>query len=716
MKRAFCNRYRIPLLGFVVVLFLMLFVLLAILPAAPAGETQGFPKPDPAKAYAEYKIFAKDGDPLRIPKEDWEGARRRVKEEKEWAAWLAKQREDVDDWMARRRDKVEWICGWYHDFVSPKDASHLIFTPDEPGEETLHSKSDPKVQLTPKLHAAWVYHFRGAHCEHILLAARLHRLTGEEKYAQWAAGQLDFYADNFARWPPSTRQGSKSKLFWQTLDEAVNLIRHVTAARLLGAYATPERKQRWFKNLFEPQAKMLSETRQTIHNIACWHCAAVGHVALVYSDPALWASAMDSPFGIRSQLARGVTSDYLWYEQSLGYNNFVVVALTPFFEQAALAGRMESVRHEMLILENLALSPLALRFANGQLPTPADSGRGMAPDLKTLSNISRVFPTALGLAEAAKSLSWDTLLDPPAAAIAAANLSSADKIKLASPRTRSLESSRMAVLCSGPWQVYFHYGQLTNSHVQSEALNFEACYGDVDITHDSGTVGYGSPFHREYFTQGLAHNVPLINGWGQEKWDPGELRRFDEKTPLIEAAQPRYRSNASASRTLTIENGKLIDEATITANGAAGGTDDAGKKADGANDTAAKDTADKDTGAKATSKTTKPARLGLALHLQGAVKLPPEFKPDAEFTKRNRSKPFEYWKEPMTASYQDRASFIIQYGKQPMKVTFLVKGAFTVTHASAPDAPPKRCEGLYVETTGAQATFKTIIEPAAGAN
>ena len=47
---------------------------------------------------------------------------------------------------------------------------------------------------------------------------------------------------------------------------------------------------------------------------------------------------------------------------------------------------------------------------------------------------------------------------------------------------------------------------------QAEALNFSAFYGDTDITHDPGTVGYGSPLHKGYYTRGLNHNVPLLNG------------------------------------------------------------------------------------------------------------------------------------------------------------------------------------------------------------
>ena len=134
----------------------------------------------------------------------------------------------------------------------------------------------------------------------------------------------------------------------------------------------------------------------------------------------------------------------------------------------------------------------------------------------------------------------------------------------------------MAILKDGPWQVFMHYGQITRSHTESEALNYSACFNATDITHDPGTVGYGSPLHRGYHTRGLGHNVPLVNGEGEDlgilserrEWiveqaDPqsplrGELLAFSAKPALVSAAQPRYRSDARARRTLSID-GETLD-------------------------------------------------------------------------------------------------------------------------------------------------------------
>jgi oligo-alginate lyase len=634
--------------------------------AVTSFPAERFAKPDPEKAFASLKIYDTSESPLRVPLEDWGRARARATADGAWKTWIRGQRKDVDEWMSSQKDRPEWIAGWWHDFVSPRDGSFLTWTPDEPREK-LSSPSDKEVMVTPKLHAAWVFGFRGRHAGKMEDAAMLYRVTGDAKYAAWTASQLDFYATNYLGWPLQTSKG-RSRIMHQSLDEAVNLIRYVNAARLLGDFPSAERKQMWIERLFKPEAALLDETFQFVHNIACWQRSAQAHVALYAKDSAIWARAVDGPFGIRRQVADGVTSDYLWLEQSLLYNNYVVSSLLPFFRAVAREGRLSELRHEAAVIQNLMLAPTMLRFPNGLLPTPADStgGRASAPSTNAFASAYGIFPTAIGLEAAANHRSWNTLLDPPVAP--------ATRPPLPEVASLNLESTRMAVLRQGGWQVFFHYGQIDASHAQAEALHYEAFFGDTDISHDAGTVGYGSPLHREYYTRALAHNVPLMSGEGQERWNPGELLRFDAASAAVSAAQRNYRRDVFASRELRIEGARLVDTTRIQA------------------------------------RTNLNRRAGLALHLQGKVELPMDFSPNTTFTNA-RPAAFRHWSQPRTAQYRDSASFIVNYGRQRMRVTLSTPGAFAVTHAVAPDMPPKRRDAFYVEVPGSQATFTTTIEP-----
>jgi len=635
-----------------------------------------FPKDNPARAFAEMKIYDATGSPIRRPIEDWTEAVKRVGDDSEWKRWIEFRRKAVDSWMARRQDKVGWIAGWHHDFVSPKDGSFLTFTPDEPGPKSLSSPSDPEVKLTPKLHAAWVYQFRMRHSDMMVEAARLFRITGETNYAKWAAGQLDFYTDNYDRWP--TQNGAH--FMFQSLDEAVILTRWITVTRTLDGFVTAQQRERWSVKLFKPQAQLLGTTLRTIHNIACWQRSAAAQAALYCRDAEIWQAAVEGPFGVRDQVRRGITSDYLWYEQSLGYNGYVVKALAPFFQYALSEGKGAGLESEMATVENLMLAPLLMRFPNGQLPNPADAGKPLrlsaallegALDRSTgdashpLATFWRLYPTKPGvkMLQTRAERSWDILLDPPPLDPIAANLPAVV--------SHNLESSRMAILRSGSWQVYFHYGQLASTHSQAEALNFEACYRGVGLSHDPGTTGYGSKFTTEFFRSGVCHNVPLVDGVGQSGWHPGELESFSATN--VVASQPAYRPNASARRTVAIAGEELRDEVSIVT------TDD------------------------------KAHMLGFVLNLQGKVQLAGDFKEDRGFAKAHPAVAFKYWQDVNSMNATNQASLEVEFEGAVIQLEFRLPGRFTLFHALAPDCPPKQREVLYVETWGAEATLKTVF-------
>src|SRR5882757_8686375 len=89
----------------------ILFVTITTGSLYSSGETT------PERTFSELKVYSVSGTPWRVPVEDWAGARLRVAQDPQWADWLKKERKTVDDWMANRRDRVEWACGWFHDFV-----------------------------------------------------------------------------------------------------------------------------------------------------------------------------------------------------------------------------------------------------------------------------------------------------------------------------------------------------------------------------------------------------------------------------------------------------------------------------------------------------------------------------------------------------------------------------------------------------------------------
>ena len=125
--------------------------------SAALGAASPFPKPAPERRFPELKVFSPLGDPWRAAREDWDGARRRTREDPVWADWLRREREEVTRWLTRHRDRVGWLPGWSHDGVSPKDGSRVTWTDEIPHEEVefFTSPSDPRVEITPADPRGW---------------------------------------------------------------------------------------------------------------------------------------------------------------------------------------------------------------------------------------------------------------------------------------------------------------------------------------------------------------------------------------------------------------------------------------------------------------------------------------------------------------------------------------------------------------------------------
>ncbi|RRJ95239.1 hypothetical protein Ga0100231_013885 [Opitutaceae bacterium TAV4] len=640
----------------------------------PGLASADFPKPEPEKFMAEFKIFQRDGGVFRTPREDWASARRRTEEKPAWRTWLEARRAETDTWMLRHCDRVEWRCGKNSRFVSPRDGSDLVWTDEMPGEQTqtLKSKTGHEVEVTPEIQAAWIYHFRRKHMDMMTQAARLFRLTGEERYAQWAAGQLDFYADNYEQWPAVQLSADNwARLSSHGLNDAQFLGKLAETARLLFDWAGEARRHAWFEKLFKPEVELLDRSFQNIHNIAVWHRAAQAQVGLLYGDEDIWKRQMDGPWGLREQFRKGVTGDYLWYEQSLSYNAFIIRAMMPLLVFAGLTEKKDQLAQEAAIVQNMSLAPLRMAFPDGTLPNPSDV-TGSPPRASNMLArfVARVLPTTISNEKSDTSLNWENLVDPPKPK--GGNI----RGTLPGAASLNLESTRFAIIKKGHWQVFFHYGQLTSAHAQSEALNWSANYNGVNISSDPGTVGYGSPFHSEYYTQGLCHNVPLVNGRGQKPPQPGKLLRFDAERGEVSAAQSKYRPNVSARRTLRIEGDALVDEATV-----------------------------------AITEARQTAQLGLALHFQGKTHLPQSFLPVDDFAK-GRTAAFKYWKDVRAASFRDNAEIDVTFpGGLVMRVRFSVPGEFTLYQGRSPGRPSQSRFSFYLETSGRETVFTTRLTP-----
>jgi len=620
-----------------------------------------------AARFAELKPRRDRGLPLRPAREDWDGARRRVREDDAWRAWARSVTSRLDAWIAIRHDLPEWVAGYPHDLVDPVSGQPLRWSSAMPQPALGVPGSRQR-----KFHEAWVAYLRAYNLDRIQEASRVFRLTGDRRYADWAAEQLDFYAEHYADWPLQQFYGSRSRMLGQGLDEATATTRLIDAVRLLDGAVSPERRARWRDRLFMPIADNLRQAKVGVNNIALWHAVAVALIGMEFADRPLLQQALDGPLGVRAVIRTGLTADFIWYEGSLGYQEYVLRALAPLFVQAWLRETADLVQIEMLQAQDMLLAPLMLRFDDGMLPSPGDvTARLKAVDPDFLVEMYRAVPSLLGLAEAARRRNWDTLLDP-------ADGAQSNPPSLPPVRSVDLGAIRMALLERQGWQLFFRYGQLTPYHSHEDGLNYELYFGDTPLSTDPGTVLYGSPLHEDYFRRSVAHNVAMIDGAGQAGWDPGVLERFDPDGGVVIATQPRFRPDTSVRREVRLEDGDLIDSLSSRIAGASPAS----------------------------------RRLGFLFHTDCTVALDSVPSDGAAPAPPPEGRGFAFWDQITVRNVQGEGSAKLQCGLRRFVARWRWSAPGRLYVARAPTTPlPKKRTVVYFETMGTAAWVEMRLHP-----
>lgn len=451
-------------------------------------------------------------------------------------------------------ERSDLVGGWIHDYVDEITGHPLRWSEGAP------EPPDGESTRAARFKQAWVANMRERNILRTQTAARIYRLTGEVRYAEWAARQLDYYGAEYGQWPLRTENG-RGRMFRHGLDEAVYSFALLDAARLLEQYAGEERAIQWRDRLFYPMADNLQTVGTPGSNIALWHRAAIAAIAMRYRDTEMLSHALSGAGGVLAMLTAGQTVDDVWYEGSFAYNNYVVDALSKLLVQASLEGYSGAVTPIADVVLRALLAPIDFRFDDGSLPTPGDASSGSrAIDGTVHARLYRVLPTYFGLKKAAETESWEALLDPPPQVSATAPT-------LPSVVSRNFPGVRMAVLREGQWQAFIHYGQVTPNHAQEEALTYELQHDGTAISRDAGTVAYASPYHTQYFSRAAANNVPLIDGLGQTLAAPGDIVESSPAEGRITVSHPKYRPDAKVVRTYRISAEGFTEQTTISLTG-----------------------------------------------------------------------------------------------------------------------------------------------------
>lgn len=492
-----------------------------------------------AHRYAEYKLGDGHGSTARAATEDWGKARQRIAANPALGRWVDTHVRRLTEWIDNYPDRAEWIAGWGHNLVDSKTKLPFrwSWTSPEPAQDSPE-------------HAAWVYYRRSTNIGNVQEAARLFRLTGNTRLADWAVAQLDFYAENYGKWPVQSLNGH-SQMMGQSLDEAVAAIALADAARLLRGHVPQGRRTKWDAGLFVPLMKNLQTSNRARDNISVWQGSAIAILALELDRPADFNQAISGPGGIREMLAKGVTEDFLWFEPSNSYAAYAQIALGHLFVAADLAGKGDALQREKLLVQDWLIGQASMRFSDGTMPAIGDTTPGQpAFNPRVLDITQRTIP----IRAPRLGIGWAAIIDPPPEQA----LSPTTEM-----RSQLWKTIQVAMLRREGWELLFRYGQANQSHAQYDALSYDLRYRNTIIFEAPGVAAYGSPLFLNYLRQSLAHIMPIVDGQGQAQLGPGELIAFDDNQ--VAARHGDFAVGAIAERRVALTNGAMEEITRISA-------------------------------------------------------------------------------------------------------------------------------------------------------
>ena len=452
-------------------------------------------------------------------------ARERIRTPVFLPAWQRLQA-DTETFLALDLVPPAAAAGYYHDYFCPQHAVELRFDPHRPREHRC--PVDGRLLEGDRYDAAWRF---GANLLLGRMAVRLGlrwRLDGDPRCLQRGAEILTGYARHYRHYSPGaycTGSGDgRGKATYQSLDEA-NLIVSLARCYDLLAEAMDAGCRRLVEDdLLAPAVAHLSEQRfRRLHNIECWHIAALVAAANLTGNDAVRDEALHGEFGFHHQIDAGVHDDGLWWEGSSSYHFYTLAALltTAAFLQAQDTGRDAPAR-----LRTMLTAPLTLVLPDGRLPATNDCWASSS----LFGEVCHGVPPAAALYEMAAGWwprpAFTGLLaavyrraprDSVEALLHGPDRVASDSAALDRPRPGLLPASGYAVLRSdAPLAeqslLLLKYGPHGGSHGHPDKLAIILYTRGTAAALDLGSQGYGIDLHRTWYRQTASHNTVMVAG------------------------------------------------------------------------------------------------------------------------------------------------------------------------------------------------------------
>lgn len=337
-------------------------------------------------------------------------------------------------------------------------------------------------------------------------------LTDDRDAARKAAQILLGYAEQYPHYPVrdhnlKTDTAWATKVSWGTLGESVWLIPVCAGYDLIrdAGVLTPADHQAIREQLLRPAARLILKHNIGIHNIQCWHNAAIGAAGLMLRDRDLVSFAVDGDVGVLQQLKQGVLGDGFWHEGSWGYHFYGLRPLLAWTEALRNCGLNLYDAHYKKMFE----APLLAMLPDGSLPAFHDSG---GPHLKQTAPVYEI-----GFARYHDAgFAWPLLGDARDSLNALLYGAETLPEQVTMPeRSKHLNRAGFLYLRQGKPEdlsyMALDYGPHGGGHGHPDKLSFILYGAGQILAPDPGSVAYGIPIHQKWYKQTISHNTLLVN-------------------------------------------------------------------------------------------------------------------------------------------------------------------------------------------------------------
>jgi len=364
-------------------------------------------------------------------------------------------------------------------------------------------------------------------------AAWAFALTGDERYARFAADVLLGYAARYREYPyhSASRSGgswhvrSGGHLFEQTLTEAGAMASYIAPAYDLvctSGVLSKEESQTIRDGLLRPMLENIAKNRAGKSNWQTWHNAAMLNAGAVLGSKEWVERAIADPGnGFVHQMQVSVSEDGMWYENSWGYHFYTLRALTEIVESARRLG-VDLWGHPRL--KRMFTVPVDYVMPDGHLPRFGDDvSTSVGRVARSLEFAFHAYRDPAMVPWLPNSPTWDSVMlgravgeepEPPAAESKLFPAAGHAVLRTGGPK------GLVSVMTFGP------YGGF---HGHFDKLSFVLYGCGEELGVDPGRArsqAYRLPIHREWYKATLAHNTVVVDRKSQAPAS-GRLLHFD---------------------------------------------------------------------------------------------------------------------------------------------------------------------------------------------